>query len=115
MKKKAFICVLAVAFAMGITATAIGLRATRITPTLTFSGTTATCEVRISAIGKEIDATLALWYGDTLVDSWSKSATSLLFISETHTVIRGRTYTLKVSGNIDGVAFTGLPVSATCR
>ena len=39
------------------------VRAISVTPTLTFTGTTAYCRVSITEIGKEIEATLELWHG----------------------------------------------------
>ncbi len=90
------------------------IRTTMVTPTLTFTGTTAYCRVSITEIGKDIEATLELWQGDTLIDSWSGSATSYLVIAGNHSVISGLTYTLEVTGTIDGVAFTGTPVIKTC-
>jgi len=90
------------------------IRTTIITPTLTFTGTTAYCRVSITEIGKDIEATLELWQENTLIDSWLGSATSYLVIAGNHGVISGQTYTLKVAGTIDGVAFTGTPVIKTC-
>lgn len=85
-----------------------------IKPTLSFSGTTATCMVIINESEKQIHATMRLWNGNTLVDSWSDSATSRLILSDTITLVSGKNYTLTVSGTIDGVHFTGTPVSKTC-
>ena len=90
------------------------VRAISVTPTLTFTGTTAYCSVRINEIGKQIEATLELWHGTILVDSWSGSATSYWVIARNHSVISGQTYTLKVSGTIDGIPFTGNSVTKTC-
>ena len=56
--------------------TSAAVRAISVTPTLTFTGTTAYCSVRINEVGKQIEATLELWQGTILVDSWSGSATS---------------------------------------
>lgn len=117
MKRKfvAVILILTMLAALGINASAAEARATRVTPVLTFDGTSANCEVRITEFGKRIEATLELWQGNTLIDSWTGSASNRLIISETCTVVRGQTYTLKVSGTIGGEAFEGTPVSARCN
>ncbi|MBQ3930756.1 MAG: hypothetical protein II725_00580 [Firmicutes bacterium] len=80
-------------------------------PTLSISGNQATCSVTVRAPGKTIDATLELWQGSTLVASWSDCRTGIVVLSETVTVVSGLTYTLTVSGTINGVAFT--PQSVT--
>ncbi len=83
-------------------------------PNLSFDGTTANCSVSITALGKPITATLELWQGSTCIASWSDSATSYLIISEECSVTNGQTYTLKVSGTIDGEPLSGIPTTAIC-
>lgn len=89
-------------------------RATGATPELSFSETTANCSVTITSPTKKIEAALSLWDGNTLIDSWSGSGTTVLVITGSTAVVDGRTYTLKVSGTIGGVAFEGTPISRTC-
>lgn len=113
MKNKRLLLLLFVfAMVMSLTANA-AIQFAQTRSTLTFSGTTATCKAVISGVGT-IDATMELWYGSTLVDSWSDTATNRLTLTGTHTVVSGRTYTLTVSGTVNGVAFTGTPVTKTC-
>ena len=116
MKKRMASILLALAFASSlvISAAAVETRATKYMPALIFNGTTATCSFSATEIGKSITATLELWRGNTRIASWSDSATSFLVIGEEIDVTAGQTYTLKVSGTIDGEAFTGTPVTATC-
>lgn len=116
MKKRIvpFLLAMALFSAVIISAVAAETRAADYVPSLSFSGTTANCYVSITALGKPITATLELWHGSTCVDSWTGSATSRLIISQKCSVADGETYTLKVSGTIDGVSFTGTPVSGTC-
>lgn len=97
-----------------ISAAAAQARTIDAVPVLTFDGTTANCSVSITALGKSITATLELWRSDTLMDSWSDSATSRLIIDEDCKVTPGQTYTLKVNGTIGGVPFTGTPITGTC-
>lgn len=117
MKKRILSAFLAVALLSSMvitTAAAVETRANGWTPTLSFDKTTANCFVSVAAIGKPITATLELWHGETCIASWSDSAISRLIIDEDCKVIRRQTYTLKVSGTIDGVLFTGTPITGTC-
>ena len=112
-KKSLLPLLLVLIMAMSITTNATS-RAKQVTSSLTFSSTTANCKSTIVDSGQRIDATMELWCGRTLVDSWSGTATSLLTLSGTCIVESGHTYTLMVSGTIDGVPFTGTPISKTC-
>lgn len=76
--------------------------------------TTANCYVSVSDADKEIDVTMELWCGSTLVDSWNDEGTSRVTVEGSCRVTKGKTYTLKTYGTVDGVRFTGAPVSKTC-
>ena len=80
---------------------------------LTFNGTTATCFGSVSPSGS-IEITLELWQGNTKLVSWSGSGTGYVQISETYTVSHNVTYTLKLNGTVNGVAFTEASVTETC-
>lgn len=114
MKRRmaALVCVLM--FVLSMTANAAEPRAKQVVPTLTFSGTTANCSVTIMELGKDINATMSLWCGNTLVDYWSGNAANMLTLGGSCPVVKGQTYTLKVSGTIGGVLFNGVPIIATC-
>lgn len=109
-----FLSVLALVFMMCVSAYAIEPRATTVSPTLSFSGTTANCKVIITSYGDDIEATMELWNGNTLVDSWSDEGTTVLTITGSCRVTKGVTYTLKVSGNAGNNAFSSTPLSKTC-
>ena len=117
MKRKLMAVILAMVLVLtqGMAAHAAEIRSTDVIPTLAFDGTTAECQVRITAPGKKIVATLELWCGTVLIDSWPGTASTLLVINGSGTVVKGRTYTLKVSGTIGGETFQGTPISATCN
>lgn len=117
MKRSLVATMLVLAIVLGLSASvsAAEPRISTIAPTLTFEGTTAQCKVSITGIGKQINATLELWQGNILIDSWTGTATTRLIISETCEVDKGKTYTLKVSGTIGGESFIGTPVSAKCN
>lgn len=116
MKRK--IISLATVFVLMVTmcasALAIEPRAAQINPSLTFSGTTANCRVVIISSGDDIDATLELWRGNTLVDSWAGEGTSYVSVSGKCSVTKGVTYTLKVRGTIGGVSIDCGDISRTC-
>jgi len=110
----AILAAVVLVFTMCVSAFAVEPRATTARPTLSFSGTTANCSVVITSYGDDIEATMELWRGATLVDSWSDEGTSMLTIKGSCTVTKGVTYTLKVSGTADGVSFSTPNVSKTC-
>lgn len=113
MKRKIVIAVLIVC--MLLVSAATRADAAAITPSLSFTGSTASCYVKIKQAGKQILATMELWHGTTLVDSWSGSGTNSLTLSENHSgCVSGWTYTLKINGTIGGVAFSEITVTATC-
>ena len=114
MKKKLIPLILVLVMVLGISVAAVEQRAA-IAPRLSFSGTTATCTVGVSQSGAEIEVTLELWCGDDFIDSWSKSGTSMVKISETCKVSKGNTYTLIASGTINGSPFESYPVTKTCK
>ena len=80
---------------------------------ITINGTTATCRVSIAKPGKTIHATLQLWQGRTMIDSWSGNGTSYLLITGSHEVTKGKTYTVKVVCTVDGQSFYVNPATAT--
>lgn len=116
MKKRigAILLAAVILSSLAISAAAAQPRTNDCTPILSFNGTTATCYVSITALGKPITATLELWHGSTRVAKWTGSATSRLIIDQDCAVTKGQTYTLKVSGTISGAAFTGTPVTGIC-
>lgn len=100
--------------AMCASAFAVEPRANRISPSLEFDGTTANCKVVIISSGDDINATLELWGGSTLVGSWPSKGSSYVSISGKCNVKKGVTYTLKVSGTIGGVSIDYGGISRTC-
>ena len=80
-------------------------------PTLTANGGTVSCGARIRAASASIDATLELYKGSTLVAWWNKTGTGNVSFNETAPFTSGQSYTLTISGTVDGVAFT--PQSTT--
>lgn len=81
---------------------------------LNFTGNTANCYVKLYYPNKNIDATLKLYKGNTIVASWHRTGTSGFTITGTRNVVSGNTYTLKVSGTAGGSALNITPVTKTC-
>lgn len=119
MKKRVVTFVMAIALAVGATlcstaAAGIETRAIQIRPALTFNGTTATCEVLVVSGTDDLDVTMTLKRGNTVLDSWSESGTGYVLMTEHYTVTKGVTYTLQISGTRNGVPFEAQPVTRTC-
>lgn len=98
----------------GLTVSAVEPRWSVQNPQLEFDGTTASCVFTHSSVGDTITATMKLWQRDTLIDSWTKTGTSVVNMSETCQVSRLKMYTLEVSGTCGGVAFGPVSVSKRC-
>lgn len=81
---------------------------------LTFSGTTANCYGSVMDGNKYIVATMTLSTGGSTVGSWSGSGWSVVDLSGSCTVEKGKTYSLVISGTVDGVAFSTTPIIKTC-
>ena len=85
-----------------------------ISGSLSFSGTTASCYGSVTELGKSIVATMTLYHNGTSVGSWSNSGTSNVILTGSCHVEHGQTYTLIISGSVDGVAFSSTPYTRTC-
>lgn len=120
MKKQLLSFGLAVALAVGMTVCAsaaepqIVPRLLQVHPSLTFSGTTAHCEVIITSASDDIEATMTLKQGGRIVDSWSGSGTGIVFLDGDCYVTKGVTYTLTVEGTRNGIDFEPTTVTRTC-
>ena len=116
MRKKLLACtamLCAILFSLTVSHAAVA-RAVVPKANLEFNGTTAICSVRVTEVGKTIKATMQLWQGNTLVDSWSGSGTSTLRLSETHSVTKGKTYTVRVTCTVNGSSYAVNPITKTC-
>ena len=112
MKKRvlSLVCVLCIVFSVPVHAVTKKVYV----PNLSFNGTTAHCYISVTDWGKEIDITLELWNGSTLVHSWSDNGTTQVIINDYSPVVSGYTYTLLVTGTIGGVPINCMPVTDTC-
>lgn len=85
-------------------------------PSLSFSGTTATCSIicRGNSTSDDLDVTLTLYQGNSYVDSWSGSGKGSVVLSKECQVERGKTYRLEVTFFINGVEKPSESVTNTC-
>ena len=114
MKKRVFAIALVIVLALTLAVSAAEMRAMRVKPTLSFSGTTAYCDVLVSEANTYVEVTLELWRGSTLIDSWSASGLGRAVISETASVESGKSYHLEANGTIGGTPFSAVSKTYTC-
>lgn len=115
MKRQVIGLAAVLVFMFSITANAVQMRNTAPLLSLSFDGTTAKCYAYITDDkGKEMDVTLELWQGNELIDSWSASGTGTVTIKGSCRVVKGKTYTLIVTGTANGASFSSPSISKTC-
>jgi hypothetical protein len=115
MRKIAVFMAVIIIISMPLTVSA-ATNALEIDPYLTFSGTTATCDVMVvgNNTSEHIQVTMKLMYGSTCVASWSDSGYGYVYMLEYAGVTKGRTYELIVAVTVNDVAKTPVSVSGTC-
>lgn len=107
--KRRILCLLVVmTMILSIPAYAASPRAIMVAPDITFDGTEAECTVRITAnnASDRIVATMELWQGSALIDSWSGNGQWTLKLNGTADVQRNKTYTLIIEYSVNGVTQT---------
>lgn len=74
--------------------------------TLTISGTTATCAVRIRTenTSDEIDISVSLYRDNMCVNTWVATGNGSVYFNKTHPATSGYTYRMTVYYKINGVA-----------
>lgn len=113
--KKSFFLVVAFLLIVSTSAQAMDARAIG-NPTLYFNGTMAECSVtcRGDNTTDRVNATLTLYQGNTVVDSWSGSGTYRVPVSGSCRVTSGRTYKLVLTWSINGRSQPAATTTATC-
>ena len=88
-----------------------------ITPSLSFTDTTANCSVTISGASNnaKISAVISLKNGNNCVESWEESAVGYFYFSDTVLVTRGKSYILSEDATIDGKTYPTSSSSNTCE
>ena len=116
MKKIAMLLAIILLVATPLTAQAATPRTIDVRPKLTYTGTTANCSVLVSAdyTYQEIEVTIALWHGNSWIESWEVSGEGYVYWQDTVTVVSGNTYTLTIDATIDGEDLDQVYISQTC-
>ena len=119
--KRAFsqilIVVLIISIAIPIIGTATETRAMTIIPGLSFSGTTANCEVTVACdyTTDKISATMKLWEGNFCIATWTASGSGSLSMEKTKSnCTEGQEYTVTVDVVINGVSKPRVHIKRTC-
>ena len=86
-------------------------------PSLSFSGTTATCKVTVYGTGTKdsISLTAKLWKGSECIATWTASGTGRLDFSKTKTIEKGSTYKLTADATVNGTKLSTTSATGTCR
>lgn len=115
MKRTVFAVLLLLALVFPVSAQA-AQRLAIARPSITFSGTTATCSVsaRGNSTKDSISLTAKLYNGSTCIATWTDSGTGSLNFSKTKTVQSGNTYKLTADVTINGTALATASASGTC-
>ena len=115
MKKRISALVLVLALMASVTASARWEDTYTISPTLTFSGTTAVCGVTIIAENSsvDIDCTVKLMRGGSTIATWPLSGKGQATLNKTMGCTSGQTYTLQITGTVGRDSISKY-VSNTC-
>ena len=116
MRKRVFALFLILALVLGITAQAAETWVLRTEPSISFSGTTATCKVTVRGdkASDAISLTAKLWQGNTCLKTWTASGTGLVTLSKPATVEKGKPYKLTADVTLNGVKQTMRYTTETC-
>ena len=113
----ALFSVLSIILAMSFPVKAADESLIYIQPDLTFSGTTATCSLRVYAeySTDSIVASVTLKQGNSTVKQWTNlSDYGFLIFSDNANVSHGVTYTMHVTVSINGVSYPVSDITKTC-
>ena len=113
MKRRTILVLLVITMLVIGTSVEAAVNEMVVSPSLSISGKTASCYLRVSKPGKSINATLELYRDGVPIVSWTQSGSSTVVISETYTVTSGHTYYLYAYGTAGGTAFNGQSISIT--
>jgi type 1 fimbria pilin len=115
MKKIAFMLALILIISAPLTVSAATYVLT-IRPVLSFSGTTATCEVTVVGdyMSDHIEVEMKLMHGSTCLATWYKDGYGYVNLEKTATVVKGETYEIVVAVTMNDVSRTPVSKSGTC-
>lgn len=113
----AVMSVLAIVMLMGFSAKAATESGSNVFPGLSFSGTKATCSLKVYAshATDPIVASVTLKHGTSTVKQWTNlTANGIMNFSDTATVVHGETYTMQITLEINNVSYTIADITKTC-
>lgn len=118
MKKKIsiFMAVIFILTAIApISTNAISPRSEVLAPGLSFTGTTAHCELTVGCdyLTDYITATIKLWNGSSCVATWYETAEGYMNFYATRTVSLNTTYKLTADVTINGTAYPQVSITKT--
>ena len=115
MRKGAILLVMALLLTMIVPAYAAQTRTVRVTPSISFSGSTATCKANIRGekATDVITATVTLWRDGSYVRSWNATAMGALSFTGTAAAVSGSSYRLVVAYSINGETKPSHSISRT--
>ena len=115
MKRRILPFVVLIALLLATPAYAISTRLISVVPDLQFNGTNANCMVQIvgDRTTDKISATMELWQGNEMIDSWSGLGYGFLKLDGDATVRRNATYKLTVSYSVNGTTKTPVSINRT--
>lgn len=116
MKKRVSALLLLLVMALTLWASAAPRYSTlyKVSPRLSFSGTTANCSMIVEADkGTSITATMTLYHNGEEVKAWTAYGTTSIAVSKICGVTKGERYTLELTATANGETVTE-SVSATC-
>lgn len=115
MKKRIMPFIIAFVLLLATPAYAVSTRLISVVPDIQFSGTDATCMVRIvgDRTTDRISATMELWQDDEMIDSWSGAGYGFLKLEGDASVRKYVTYTLTVDYSVNGTAKTPISIERT--
>lgn len=117
MKKRIFVLSIVLMLLISVTAQAVASPRAAGKPSLTISGTTASCSVRVSggSANDSVSVVMKLWDGNECIHTWTGSGTMVVSLSKTATVTKGHSYTLTVDAVIAGVSQPRTSAYGTCN
>lgn len=117
MKKRFLLVVTVLAVILTTSAYALQGRSADVLPSISFSGTKATCSVSVMGdyATDKIEVDVELWQGSTLVQSWSDQGTEYVDSVRTVSVTKGKVYTLKAYAAINGTDLPMAYITKTCK
>lgn len=88
-------------------------RSLSIQPSISYSGNTATCTVRIigNSTAEHLEATIKLWRGELCIATWNETGNGYIFFSETAAATQGNIYTMTIDLSINNIAQDTVSIS----